>query len=98
MKKYYVSKEVFIRYEKDLPADENVIIFVVETGEMFKANKAIYDIIELIKKGLDSQAIIDELANTYIGSNKEEIELVLYKTIKNLVKLGVVIEDESIKV
>ncbi|GEM_PF-2900707 len=98
MKRYYLNKNVFIRYEKDLPINENVLIFVAENGEMFKANKDVYDVLELIKKGLNFIDIITELKSTYVGSSSEEIEFVLKKIIDNLKTLGVVSEDESIKI
>jgi hypothetical protein len=86
---YLLKRNVFIRYEKELVGD-NVFIFSGDTNEMYQSNKEVYDVLELIKRGIPMEEMVDELSYTYLESSPSEISYELDQILNSLVELKVI--------
>lgn len=84
-----ISKNWFIRFEPNFQTKQNTILFNKLSGELFEVTEVYYDFIESLRSGADFQIF---LLRKY-KVKKEDIFEIENTILKNLISLGVVINE-----
>lgn len=88
--KYLLNKNIFIRKEENFKKN-STIIFSGDTGEMFRVNEEIYDILELCKEKISLEIIVNSLSEKYSLENIGSLVMKIENTIEALIEMGVLI-------
>lgn len=84
-----ISKNWFIRFEPNFQTEQNTILFNKLSGELFEVTEVYYDFIDSLRIGTDFQKLFLRKYNV----NKEEVFEIENTILKNLISLGVVINE-----
>lgn len=84
-----ISKNWFIRFEPNFQTEQNTILFNKLNGELFEVTEVYYDFIDSLRIGTDFQKLFLRKYNV----NKEEVFEIENTILKNLISLGVVINE-----
>lgn len=84
-----ISKNWFIRFEPNFQTEQSTILFNKLSGELFEVTEVYYDFIDSLRIGTDFQKL---LLRKY-SVNKEDMFEIENTILKNLISLGVVINE-----
>lgn len=84
-----ISKNWFIRFEPNFQTEQNTILFNKLSGELFEVTEVYYDFIDSLRIGTDFQKLLLRKYNV----NKEDMFEIENTILKNLISLGVVINE-----
>lgn len=84
-----ISKNWFIKFEPNFQTEQNTILFNKLSGELFEVTEVYYDFIDSLRIGTDFQKLFLRKYNV----NKEEVFEIENTILKNLISLGVVINE-----
>ncbi|MGV3353776.1 phosphoglycerate mutase [Streptococcus orisratti] len=84
-----ISKNWFIKFEPNFQTEQNTILFNKLSGELFEVTEVYYDFIDSLRIGTDFQKLLLRKYNV----NKEEVFEIENTILKNLISLGVVINE-----
>lgn len=80
---------MFIRFEPNFQTEQNTILFNKLSRELFEVTEVYYDFIDSLKIGTDFQKLLLRKYNV----NKEDVFEIENTILKNLISLGVVINE-----
>ncbi len=84
-----ISKNWFIKFEPNFQTEKNTILFNKLSGELFEVTEVYYDFIESLRSGADFQIFLLRKHKV----KKEDIFEIENTILKNLISLGVVINE-----
>ena len=84
-----ISKNWFIRFEPNFQTEQSTILFNKLSGELFEVTEVYYDFIDSLRIGTDFQKLLLRKYNV----NKEDMFEIENTILKNLISLGVVINE-----
>lgn len=84
-----ISKNWFIRFEPNFQTEQNTILFNKLSGELFEVTEIYYDFIDFLRIGTDFKKLLLRKYNV----NKEDVFEIENTILKNLISLGVVINE-----
>ena len=84
-----ISKNWFIRFEPNFQTEQNTILFNKLSGELFEVTEVYYDFIDSLRIGTDFKTLLLRKYNV----NKEDVFEIENTILKNLISLGVVINE-----
>ena len=87
---YRINKKIFYRFEPNLEDEGILIIFNIETDDLFELSKPYYEFLQCIEKGYNEFKQKNYFREYYPEISKEELDLSLTEIRKTLLEMGVI--------